>query len=369
MRIVVTGAAGFLGWHLRSRMHVLTDHEVLPVDIGEWPRLAERVVSADAVVHLAGINRGTAREVEAGNARLAAELARALRVSSRPVRVVYANSVRSGEETPYGRGKEVAAEILAAACWDTGAPFVDVRLPNLFGEYGRPDYNTFVATFVDRIVRGAPVDVQDRPIELLHAQDAAAVLMAALGDDGGRWAPSGTRTTVRGVWDQLDGYHQLYGRDGEIPPLWNSFDVDLFNTYRAALFPDYTPIPLFPRADHRGALAEVVRTHGGPCQVFASSTRPGITRGEHAHLRKVERFVVLQGEAVISMRRLLTDRVVSIAVRGDEPVAVDIPTLWVHNLVNVGEQDLVTLFWAHGHFDPANADTWPEHVEPEVRAA
>lgn len=366
MRIVVTGAAGFLGWHLRCRLHALTDHEVVPVDVAEWPELAARVAAADAVVHLAGINRGEPRMVEKGNVHLADDLARAVRAAPRPVRVVFANSVQAASDTPYGRGKAIAAESLAAACWGAGAPFVDVLLPNLFGEYGRPEYNSFVATFIHRIIRGEPVELVDRPIRLLHAQEAAAILMAALGDDGGRWAPPGTAATVRGVYDQLVSFHQLYGIAGEIPPLWNAFDVDLFNSYRAALFPARYPIRLAPRADHRGSLAEVVRTHGGAGQVMVSTTRPGVTRGEHFHLRKVERFVVVRGEAVIALRRLLSGQVVSFAVGGDDAVAVDIPTLWAHKLVNVGAGDLVTLFWTHGHFDVEAPDTYPEHVEPGV---
>ena len=139
-------------------------------------------------------------------------------------------------------------------------------------------------------------------------------------------------------------------------------DVDLFNTLRSARFPVGAPIPLTPRIDDRGRLVEAVRSHGGPGQSFVSTTRPGITRGEHFHLRKIERFVVIGGRARISLRRLFTDEVVSFDVTGETPVAVDMPTMWVHKIINTGDGELTTLFWSNELFDPAAPDTFPELV-------
>jgi UDP-2-acetamido-2,6-beta-L-arabino-hexul-4-ose reductase len=152
------------------------------------------------------------------------------------------------------------------------------------------------------------------------------------------------------------------GRTGEIPELSSQFDVRLFNTYRSHCFPGRYPLRLRTRADARGELTEAVKVHGGGGQLFFSSTRPGVIRGDHFHLAKVERFVVLRGEAEIALRRMLHDEVVRFQVSGAEPVVVDMPTMWAHNITNVGSSELLTLFWSNDLFDPARPDTYPERV-------
>ena len=149
---------------------------------------------------------------------------------------------------------------------------------------------------------------------------------------------------------------------GDIPPLLCDLDVDLFNTLRAAMFPSHYPIPLGARSDGRGSLVEVVRSHGGQGQTFVSSTRPGLTRGEHFHLRKIERFVVLAGRATIRLRRLFSPEIVTFTVSGVQPCIVDMPTLWSHNITNTGSSHLTTLFWTNELFDPDRPDTHPEPV-------
>jgi len=353
--LVITGAGGFLGWHVRVVAHAMGLPS--PVRVGRDGLADPRALDgADRVVHLAGVNRGDDDEVVDGNIAAAEALARALRACTTPPKtVVFANSVQAGNGTPYGDAKAAAARILADATRWTGSTFVDQRLPNLFGEHGRPHYNSVVATFC-RILAdgGTPRIHEDRELELLHATDAAALLLGA--------EPVPThRMTVSRVEERLRYFATVY-RGGEIPDLTSRFDVRLFNTYRSHCFPGHAPMPLARHADARGELVEAVRVHGGGGQTFCSSTRPGITRGEHYHLAKVERFVVVAGEAEIALRRLFTDDVVRFRVSGDEPVAVDMPTMWAHNITNVGDGELLTLFWANELHDPARPDTYPEKV-------
>lgn len=362
MKIVVTGGTGFLGWHLRARLHALTDHDVVAVDVRNWHLLGHLARDADVVIHLAGVNRGDDREVEQGNARLATDLAKAISAAETPSRIVYANSIQAGNNTPYGRGKEQAAQILTDAAKRSGSPLVNVLLPNLFGEHGRPNYNSFVATFVHKVIKGEEPQIADRPIDLLHAQRAAQHLLDAMSSAEGIVRPNGAPTSVREVLDKLTTFRDLYA-SGDLPALQVPLDVDLFNTYRAALFPDRYPIQLQPRTDYRGTFVETVRSHGGQGQTSVSTTKPEITRGDHFHLSKVERFVVLSGTARISLRRVLTDEVVSFDVSGDNPVAIDMPTMWVHNITNTGDSELVTLFWSHELFNPAAPDTYWESVK------
>ena len=365
MTIAVTGAHGFLGWHLSCRL--LATYGVPPVRLGrshfaDVGALARALADVDTVVHVAGVNRAESDEaVEHGNVVIAERLAAAL--GGRPVHLVYANSVHADGASPYGRGKRRAAEILAGM---TGT-FADVVLPNLFGEHGRPGYNSFVATFAAAVAQGQrPTVTDDRRVPLLHAQDAAAVLLEAAekAEDGVR-RPAGEQHGIGEVLGLLDEFHAVYAGTGGIPDISTPFRRDLFNTYRAALFPKGFPVHPQIHADPRGELIETVRAHGGTGQGYVSATRPGSVRGEHYHLRKFERFAVFRGEAEVQLRRLFTDRVVTFRVSGTRPGLLDMPTMWVHNLRNVGDEDLVTAFWSDQLLDPDHPDQYPMKVVEE----
>jgi UDP-2-acetamido-2,6-beta-L-arabino-hexul-4-ose reductase len=366
VKILITGAEGFLGWHLHCRVHATTEHEVVPVGRADWHRLGELVDDVDAVIHVAGVNRASDDELVDGNVGLAEGLAGALARTSGTT-VVFANSIQVGNGSAYAAGKEQAAAVLRSAAEQTGGRFVDVLLPNLFGEHGRPGYNSFVATFVNRVVSGDTPEIANRPIELLHAQGAAQALLDALEPDSPRTVrPAAHPTSVQAVWDTLERFHATYVPSADVPAMADDFERDLFNTYRAALFPSHYPLVLTPRSDQRGRLVETVRTHGSGGQTFVSTTVPGVTRGIHYHLHKIERFVVLDGEAVIRLRRMFHDEVLEFPVSGDEPAVIDMPTMWSHEITNVGAGVLTTLFWTDSLFDPEAPDTIHE---PVVRAA
>jgi UDP-2-acetamido-2,6-beta-L-arabino-hexul-4-ose reductase len=361
MKVLLTGAAGFLGWHTRVRLRATTEHETVPVTRSTWPDLDRLIANADAVIHVAGVNRGRDGEVRDGNIGLAEDLAAAVRSSGARPRIVFVNSVQCGNLTPYGAGKAGAAAVLAGLAAELGTSAVDVRLPNLFGEHGRPRYNSFVPTFVEAVMESRTPSIEDRPVELMHVQQAAQVLIDALEGGLGLVEPRGTPTTVQAVFDTLVHFRRLYA-SGDIPPLLTDLDVDLFNTLRAAQFPTHCPIPLVAASDDRGSVVEVVRAHGGQGHTLVSSTRPGMTRGEHFHLRKIERCIVLAGRATITLRRLFSDQTATFSVSGVRPCLVDMPTLWAHKITNTGSSHLTTLFWTHELFDPSRPDTYSEPV-------
>lgn len=364
MKILLTGAAGFLGYHTRVRLRALTEHEVVLATRDNWSDLTSIAADCDAVIHIAGVNRGAPHDVEGGNVQLAEDVAAAI-AGSKVQRIVFANSIWAGTGTPYGAGKSKANTILGEAAAQAAVTYVDVRLPNIFGEGGRPNYNSFVATFVDKVVAGESPEIQDRDIHLLHVQEAAATLIHGLDTTLPFLEPLGSPTSVQKVWDTLVSMKALYDT-GDIPPLLNELDIELFNTLRYRMFPDHYPISLVKHSDNRGDLVETVRAHGGQGQTFVSTTHPGITRGEHFHIEKVERFVVIRGKARISLRQVFTDKVVAFDVDGDNPAIVDMPTFWVHNITNIGDEELVTLFWAHELFNPEAPDTYWEAVEPSA---
>lgn len=275
MKILLTGAAGFLGWHTRIRLRALTDHEIVLVDRGTWTTLAEALTDADAVIHIAGVNRGDNAAVLGGNADLARDLAHALHYSRRPTRVVFANSIQDGNGTAYrngkgngkGKGKGQAREILTAAAEATGDFLVDVRLPNLFGEHGQPP------------------EVTDRQVGLLHAQGAAAALIDGLEGDARRIDPQSTPVGVQEVLDLRQEFKASYAT-GEIPDLSSPFRVNLFNSEGPSLFPEHYPMRLTPRPEPRGTLVETIRVRDGEGQASFSTTVPPTTRGEHFHLAR-----------------------------------------------------------------------------------
>lgn len=370
MRIVITGASGFLGWHTRLRLRALTDHEVVPVGRAEWPALSSLIHDADAVIHVAGVNRADSDdEVSGGNVRLAEDVAAAISEKGEPVILVYANSIQAGNGTPYGTGKDSAAQILRDSTTSTHGNFVDVRLPNIFGEHGRPKYNSFVTTFVHATVSGESPSIEDKQVGLLHAQDAAAALIDGLTLTSGTLTPEPESHGVQEVWDLLQEFHSGYIPTGEIPDLSSKFRIDLFNTYRAALFPEHYPIKLVPHTDPRGTFIETVRCRGGESQTSFSTTVPGITRGEHYHLQKIERFAIIRGRGTMELRKMFTDEVITIEADGDAPVAVDMPVGWVHNITNTGDGVLFTQFWSHELFCPEAPDTFPEPVHPQELAS
>ncbi|MGH3870142.1 MAG: NAD-dependent epimerase/dehydratase family protein [Pseudonocardiaceae bacterium] len=362
--LAATGAGGFLGWHTRVRARAHGIGEVTPVRLGAGVSIdavAGAVSGADRLLHLAGVNRGSADEIREGNALLARQLAAGLRrAATPPPIIVYANSSQAGNGTDYGAAKMAAAEILAGATEDLGVEFVDVCLPNLFGEHGRPFYNSVVATFSHQLAQHGQPEVEvDRELTLLHVQDAADLLLTAT--PAYRVDVDVSRRTVSSLLGTLAHFASRY-RVGEIPELRDAFDIALFNTYRSFTFPTTGPIPLTRRSDQRGSFVEMVRAHGSPGQSSYSTTGPGIVRGQHFHLAKVERFVVISGQAEIALRRVLTDEIVRFRVSGAEPVAVDMPTMWVHNIANTGADLLCTFFWTNDLFDPASPDTYPEDV-------
>lgn len=366
-RIAVTGPEGFIAWHTRCLARARWGGDLVHVGREEFAddaRLDGALNGVDAIIHLAGVNRAADEaEVAERNPWLASRIVDSLRRLDSAPTVVFGNSIHALGDTTFGTAKRRSSEILSDWASESGASYVDIVLPNIFGEHGRPHYNSVVATFSHLIARGEqPNLVDDKELPLLHVQKAAAVLLdQALAPQPGQLDVPGERRLVSAVLAQLRDMAAAY-RTADLPDLSDPFTRDLFNTYRAATFPQQWPVYPELRSDPRGSLAEAVRATGGQAQVFFSTTNPGFTRGQHYHLHKVERFLVVQGEAVIALRRLFSDEVIEFPVSGDRPAIIDMPTMWVHSITNTGPGELITLFYADEVFDPASPDTFPEEV-------
>lgn len=361
----ITGSSGFLGWHLAARARALGGFKIVSAPRETFcnrDMLLSFVRSCDTIVHLAGVNRGNGQEIEQINIDLCRQLAAACDASQRDTLVIFANSIHVTRDTAYGRSKRWGAEHLGSMAVRGGYRFFDLVLPQLFGECGRPFYNSVVATFCNQLAVGQPTQIlEDSQLELVHAQEVASlILQAAKNGRTGRCFVPGRKMSVRELLIRLKSIADCYNRH-VIPDLDDGFDLDLFNTYRSYRFPAQYPVAIDLRSDSRGRLFEGVRSlHGGQC--FFSTTKSGITRGNHYHLRKFERFLVLSGEAIIRIRKLLSNDVTEYRVSGEQPAYVDMPTIHTHNITNIGKKDLVTMFWAHEIYDANRPDTYPEQV-------
>lgn len=370
-RIVITGAGGLLGWHAEARLHAANcaakfKGDQAPYDIhapgkdeySNEENLATRLKNADIVLHFAGINRGDEKMVEEANPKIAEALVKACETANVNPTIVYANSTHSDTDTPYGNSKRRAGEILS----DFAENYVDLMLPHIFGECAKPFYNNVTATLIRQLIDDEDVELNPNgSVCLLYAGEAAQIAIdSGLEGTRQRLVPEGRSCRVTELYDSLMQMHSSY-QSNQYPALESELEIQLFNSYRVATYPDGWPRHLVINEDNRGVLFEAVKGGSGG-QTFLSTTKPGIVRGDHFHLHKVERFLVLKGEAIIRIRRVLRDEVYEYRVNGDNPTPVDMPTLHAHSIENVGNTELLTLFWTNEIFDPNNSDTYADKV-------
>ena len=362
--VLVTGADGFLGWHFRCRCigePGLVLHPAGRSAFDDLAALRELVHGTDWVVHLAGQNRGEDSALATTNRHLATTIAEMISTAPRPISVVFASSTHIDRDTAYARSKREAAGILTAAAESNGGTCATVVFPHIFGERARPFYNSVVATFCHQLANEEqPKVLANGDLELLHAQTAADVILNCIRGSKIDLRPAGHRIDVVTLLAKLQGLAAVYG-ENLLPDIRSRLDLELFNTYRHYLFPSRYPRALKKLGDNRGELFEAVKSLNGG-QAFLSSTHPGITRGNHFHKRKFERFLVLAGRAQIQLRRLFDSQKHSFEVSGDAPCVIDMPTMHTHNITNIGDGELVTMFWSSEVFDRNDPDTYTEAV-------
>jgi UDP-2-acetamido-2,6-beta-L-arabino-hexul-4-ose reductase len=373
MKIGITGADGFLGFHVRAYLHALNIHEVRLAKretFSSRESLEEFVSGLDAIIHLAGVNRGDDKDLFEGNVGIAEQLVAAMdHTASTPI-LLYANSTHAEKETAYGIGKRQAGEVFFRWAGTRGTRFINIILPHVFGEFGRPFYNSAVSTFCYQIANGEEPEIHtDSQLELVHAQDMARRCLSIIQEvENGFQNKSGmTKMRLSGVSIKVSKLLSLL-RDMQttyvsqvVPDLSCLLHLQLFNTLRSYLYPQHYPNFLLLRTDNRGTLFEAVKTM--QCgQTFISSSKSGVTRGNHFHLRKVERFLVLQGDAEIKIRKLFSNEIKTFIVSGKIPSYIDIPTFHTHSITNLGASELMTLFWSNEIFDANDSDTFSEQV-------
>ena len=370
MKILVTGADGFIGKNLCVSLAEQAGFEVLPVVRATDPAALEsKVAQADAVIHLAGVNRPQdPAEFAAGNADFTARLCQALLATGRPIPVAFASSIQADRDNPYGLSKRAAEDHLRRYAEASGAPVALYRLANVFGKWSRPDYNSAVATFCHNIARGLPIQVNDAaaPLRLVYIDDVVAELLRFLADPGSgvglRQAGPVYATTVGELARQIEAFKDV--RTSLVTERVGTGLVRaLYATYVSFLPPQAFSYGVPKYGDARGVFVEMLKTPD--CGQFSFFTaHPGITRGGHYHHTKTEKFLVIKGRARYRFRHLLTDEVFEVDSHGDEPLIVETIPGWAHDITNIGDDELVVMLWANEIFDRQNPDTIASPVAP-----
>ena len=364
--VVVTGSQGFIGRNLVASLSLLPDLKVVTFDLEDAPEsLQEGLAQADFVFHLAGINRPQdPREFTQGNVGLTQRIVELLTSMGRPVPMLISSSTQAALDNPYGASKKHAEDLVRAYGREIGAPVFIFRLPNVFGKWSRPNYNSVVATYCHNTANGLPLEIHDpaREVSLVHVDDVIAEFMAAFrgtphrGPDGDPAVPRVFTVSLGDLADRIGRFPQTR-LTRQVPDVGDDLTRLLYSMYLSYLPEDRFAYALDTKRDPRGWLAEILRSPSLG-QIFVSVTRPGIVRGNHWHHTKTEKFLVISGEAVIRFRQLTGADVIEYPVSGAEPRVVDIPPGYTHSITNTGTTDLITFFWASEPFDPARPDTY-----------
>lgn len=368
-KILVTGADGFIGSNLVSHLKLKDGYQILTFDIKNTDDELEQLVSeADFIFHLAGVNRPKNEEgFRIGNSELTLKIISVLNKMELSTPILITSSVQSEMDNPYGKSKKAAEDIVLKYRQHSGSYYI-YRLSNVFGKWCRPNYNSVVATFCHNIARGKEISISNRnqEVDFVYIDDVISEFVSVLehGQCGGKkyYNVEPTYTVTLGdLADTLYKFHDI-SHTLCVPDFSNLFVKKLHATYLSYLPEDEFSYKLKRYKDHRGDLFELIKSEQFG-QIFISTTKPGIQRGDHYHHTKNEKFCVIRGEAKIQLRHILKETIISYKVSGRQPEIVDIPPGYTHSITNVGTSDVITLFWANEIFDKEKSDTYFDRVE------
>lgn len=366
MRVLVTGANGFIGKNLIERLarydHVdlLTFKRKDDIDI-----LTHHLKDADIVFHLAGINRpDDIKDFNVGNVDLTRKIVDILEKTGKKTPIVLTSSIQASLDNPYGISKKAAEDILIEYSQRNDTKIYIYRLPNVFGKWCRPNYNSAVATFCYNISHGIELFISDKnnEIELIYIDNVVSEFARLLSDkdaDNGKYyhfIEGAHKIALGELVKKLRSFKNVR-KTLIVPDLSDDFTRYLHATYLSYLDRNDFSYPLDTRVDERGSLAELIKSeHFG--QIFVSTTHKGVTRGNHYHNTKIEKFCVLKGKAVIKFRHIFEKEITSYFVSGDKIEVVDVPPGYTHSIENLGGEDMIVLFWANQIFDKENPETY-----------
>lgn len=389
IKVGITGQTGFVGTHLYNTLGLHPDkfeRILFKNDYFENEKdLKDFVSSCDVIVHLAGLNRHSDPEVIYNtNIRLVKQLITACEDTNSTPHIFFSSSIQEEHDTLYGKSKKEGRQLFERWALRNNAQFTGLIIPNVFGPFGLPHYNSVVATFCHQLTHNETPKIEvDGEVNLIYVGELVAIMLDEIVRTqmtqneqlstckiiqnqliqlDRRFIPYTVIIKVSALLIKLQQYKFNYFEKGEIPGLDNLFDRNLWNTFLCYLdHKTFFPFHLKLNTDVRGSFVEILKLNSGG-QVSFSTTVPGITRGNHFHTRKAERFAVIKGKAIIELRRIGTDKIMTFELNGAQPSFIDIPIWHTHNITNVGDEELYTIFWISEHYNANDPDTSFESV-------
>ena len=395
MKIGITGQSGFMGTHLCNFLGLQENVERIPFE-DDYFKHAEKlqnwVQQCDVIVHLAAMNRhGDPQVIYDTNIRLVKQLIDALEKTRSKPHVLFSSSTQEERDNLYGKSKKDGRALLEHWAMQNDARFTGFIIPNVFGPFGNPYYNSVVATFCHQLTHGEKPEIHvDGELKLIYINELVEEFWNKINENPDlirenqsdrRSRPdnyrelSGQRSIkdykvsytkkikVSEILARLESYKINYFEKGIFPDLSDTFERNLFNTFVCYIdIKNHYPVKLKLNTDDRGSFVETVKLQSGG-QVSFSTTKPGITRGNHFHIRKAERFAVIKGKARIQLRKIGTNEILNFDLDGSQPAYVDMPVWYTHNITNVGDDDVYTIFWISEFFNQDDPDTYYENVE------
>jgi UDP-2-acetamido-2,6-beta-L-arabino-hexul-4-ose reductase len=370
-KIGITGQAGFVGNHLSNTLGIKDGFERIKFERSFFQNdnlLDEFVKKCDVIVHLAAMNRHTDPQVIYDtNIDLVKQLVKSLIRTKSQCHVIMSSSTQEENDNLYGKSKKKGRQLLEQWATENNGSFTGLIIPNVFGPFGKPHYNSVVATFCHLIANNSEPKIDiDGDLKLIYVGELVSEVINVITSKTTKTQTilinHTHQTKVSEILRLLKTYQDQYINNGEIPALNNTFELNLFNTLRCYMnIKDTFPVKFKKNVDNRGAFVELIRLGIGG-QVSFSTTEPGITRGNHFHTRKIERFAVIKGKALIQLRQIGTEEVLNFELDGNEPAYVDMPVWYTHNIKNIGDEELYTNFWINEMYNPEDPDTYFEIV-------
>lgn len=367
MKILVTGAQGFIGKNLIKTLESTKKHDIYAYDIHSTEEeLKAYTKDAEFVFHLAGVNRpDDVNEFMKGNFGFTSTLLHMLKNANNHAPIMLSSSIQAELDNPYGLSKKAGEELLITYGNENRTQVIIYRFPNVFGKWCRPNYNSVVATFCHNIAHDLPITISnsDHELTLVYIDDVVSELIQLLDDHAKeiyRYVSISHQIRLGKLAEMIYQF-KASRHERSIPSTEDPFTKKLYATYLTYLPNDQFSYPLKMNVDHRGSFTEFIKTIERG-QVSVNISKPGITKGNHWHHTKNEKFLVVSGTGVIRFRHVLSDEVVEYFVSGDRLEVVDIPPGYTHNIENLGQTDLVTIMWANEMFDPNRPDTTFEEV-------
>jgi UDP-2-acetamido-2,6-beta-L-arabino-hexul-4-ose reductase len=378
LKIGITGQSGFIGTHLFNTLGLFPDKFIrIPFEdeFFSKPESLNNFVSAcDVIVHLAALNRhNDPKEIYETNILLVQQLIGAAEATNSKPHILFSSSTQEERDNPYGNSKREGRALLEKWAEKNKAAFTGLVIPNVYGPFGNPYYNSVVATFCHQLTHNETPRIEiDGELKLIYVSEVVDEILSRIeqihkGDQGFSpietiRVPHTATIKVSDLLSLLEDYKTRYFERCEIPALDDPFKRNLFNTFHTYIdHSAFFPCILRKFTDHRGSFVETVKLNSGG-QVSFSTTMPGITRGNHFHTRKVERFAVLQGKGLIQIRRIGTEKILEFELSGEQPSFVDMPVWFTHSIKNTGTETLITIFWINEIYNPDDPDTFIEKV-------